>query len=298
MFYRLIKTILLVSGSTNPANIAIQITQLIIYPAFILLSLISLHLCLELYLKYRGDYYLNPTQHIGYITRVVIESFVYTMFVTIWTQAFDKLKEYTMYIVDTFLRISQSNLQNQLSIACIEFFTILTIFSLYFDLQFYIYASNALLISNIFNLRFIKPLEFKDNLDTENNILSLYNKIKKKKVVHIVKNYWETIVKQTSETGVSISQIEIKKNRIQESKNVADMNNILKIKKINGEELIYSNASIILNSSKCLEDEYDWTEVETEYFSNCIIECIETNDDKPQYYFCHLGKQYVILQNF
>ena len=295
MFYRLVKTMLLLGNTSNPAQIAIQLTQLIIYPAFILMALISLHLCLELHMKYRGDYHQNPSQHIGSITRVVVESLVYTIFVTIWNHAFDKIKGYTLFIVDRLLRISQSQYQNQLPIAITELFTILTIFSLYFDLQFYVFASNALLIANVLHLRFVRPLQFSNEeieSDTESNLLFLYNKIKKKKVVHIVKNYWESIVKQTSEIGVGISQLEIKENILNN-----ENTNILKIKKLNGEEQIYSDSKIIINSSKCLEDEYEWTEVETEYFSNSLIQCTETDDIKPQYYFCTLDQQHVIIQN-
>lgn len=286
MFYRLINTIILLGNGGNPAQKAIQVTQLIVYPAFVLMSLIALHMCVELHMKIMGRFENENSRHLESISRIVIDSLVYTGCVTIWGHSFSRVKEHTLKIFNYLLNISEY--QNNFPIALTEILTILTIFSLYFDIQFYVAASTCLLITNMIHLRFVKPI-LPDESISEDNIKLLYNKIKNKKLVHVFKKYWKRIVKNSSDKGIPVKGVKI-------SVNPVGNKNLLKIINISGEESILSNKEILINSTNISSDD-DWTEVETESLENSVVVCEETQEELSEYYLCSIDNQYVLVKN-
>lgn len=286
MFYQLVKTVILLgNGGPNAAQKALQVTQIIVYPAFVIVLLVCMHMTVELNMKLKGAPG-NSSKHIESVTRIVIDSLVYTACITLWGHTFNKMKSQSLKIFNFLLRVSQH--QNQIPLALNELFTVLTIFSIYFDTYFYIVCSTVLLVSNMMMLRLRKPISMdeENQFINEDSIKKLYNKMKKKKIVHIFKKYWKKVLKHYKHVGIPVN-VEI-------TPNPDFQQNVLKIVKTSGEEEVLQGKKVIINKSQCTDDE--WTEVETESISCSTIICRETiEEDVAQYYLCLVDEQYLLV---
>lgn len=280
MIYNAIQTILLLCNDYTPTNRLLQVIQLIIYPAFVLLTIIIIHLIIELYNKIFG-YDITHTNHIDSTTRLAIDSLFYTAFINIWTHVFKRLTKYTNTILNYICYISKLKFQNIPFIIFIESFTLFVIMTLYFNLRLYIVTSSLLLIFNVIYLRF-SPIKIK-----EETKYSIGPSIKQKFI-----DIW------APNKEFNINNLKITKN--------TSNGNILEICKLNSNKIIIKDPDIIINKSimtrkindfYILDEENESNYIEIQNISNSILKCDQTESLESEYILYVVNNNYIFVKN-
>lgn len=271
MFFRLMKTIILLGQDGNPAQKALQVTQLVIYPAFVIMCLVILHIVTELYLKIIGSNSVNDNYiHIESVTRIVIDSLVYTGSVAIWGHIYTRYKDKSLVFFNYMVCVSSGLYQNQFSIVCIETSTLLTIFSLYFNVKFYIISSTVLLIYNLIRIRLFQDCS------------------KHTKPLKTLNGYWGSLARESLSKETKIRKMKITKNIL------SDQNTLVVLCR-SGNEITLPDKDILINTSDNLDN--DWDNIKTQYIIRSKVYCEEVgdSDDITEYILYTFNNQYVFV---
>tara|TARA_Y100000389_G_C17465866_1_gene525467 strand:+ start:4293 stop:5270 length:978 start_codon:yes stop_codon:yes gene_type:complete len=270
MIYELIKTFLLLGHTSiiNPAQKALEITYVIMYPAFVIITVIAIHITIDLYraiwqpqLAFVSND--TPTKHLDSLTRVVIDSMVYTLMVSLWGHIFNKYKNYSLHLVNSILSISQ----NFHKIYIADIFTLLILFSMYFDVQFYITSSSLLLIIQVIVKRYKRTSHHTADMVTHENV-SIFYKTYAEKPYKYIKNIISKYTAVDSKFDTPVVDIQVLENK-------SESGNILKIVNQHNDETIYYNRDIVLNEFQPFEsdsgDEPEW--LTTQHIHNSLVIC-------------------------
>tara|TARA_B100001287_G_C22676972_1_gene528233 strand:- start:1306 stop:2346 length:1041 start_codon:yes stop_codon:yes gene_type:complete len=312
MIYDIIKTFFLLGNTTHwaPAQKAIEITYVIIYPAFIIMSVIAIHVTIDLYrlcfspfqaptdLKFTNN--IDSTKHLDSITRVVIDSMVYTIMVTLWGNFIKIYKNKSLQIVNTLLSISNNFQKIYIS----DIFTLLILFSLYFDSHFYITTSSCMLIGDLILKRY-KTIYNKDPVVdsvTEENVSLFYKNYAEKPykyVKKIIVPYFKPRTEEYSKIDIPIYKLEIFENKESQGNIIklistvpianSDATNFSSYPEHKSMEpfsvAVYYNRDIVINEFQQTLDKADSDEEPTEWLTTqhltnhtIVCYCVEDNN--------------------
>ena len=158
------------------------------------------------------------------MTRVVIDSLTYTVLIYVWQYAADRLKSNIVGIMNTLVKmscnVSMPSSLERYSVGGYDVVVLMTLFSLYFDTQFYVTMSTGLLLYNMMKNKYqhtgggiridsegVSNLVSRSNLKKINNISDACHKVAKKPLGYaktVVSKYWMDIIASSVDTPVQV----------------------------------------------------------------------------------------------
>lgn len=275
MIYELIKTCFLLGNtSINPAQKALEITYVIMYPAFVIITVIAIHITIDLYRaiwqpQLSLSFNDTPTKHLDSLTRVVIDSMVYTLMVSVWGHVLNKYKNCSLHLVNGILSISQNFHKIYIS----DIFTLLIMFSMYFDIQFYITSSSIMLILQVIVKRYSRSRNPTTDVITPENVSFFYKAYGEKPYKYVRNMLSKYVFESNGKFDAPVNDITIIKN---ENKT----GNILKLVNQHNDETIYYNRDIVLNEFQPFESDPEW--LNTTHINDSIVICNVHTPDPDQ----------------